>query len=198
MKIDAHSHEVLTQSFRQKTPVFFSGDALGISFQTFIHAVEDNCLRLENRVHPRYIRRLVESQRFTLQASMIRFGSDRIDSDGEHIVFPLKEDSAIEETRQSERFSFTADERVVSEILNPYDGETKISKSVMDMSATGLSLRTTFESRLFDPETLLPSIRVLIDGEPYTHAAGRVVYRRKIIDLSGQLRTQVGIKFEGK
>ena len=67
---------------------------------------------------------------------MVRFQSDRIASDGEHIVFPLKDDAVIEETRQSERFSFTADERVVSEILNPFDGETRLSKSVMDMSAT--------------------------------------------------------------
>jgi hypothetical protein len=196
--IDAKSREILTESVRQKTPVFFSGDALDVTVQTFILAVAEGHLVMENRVPPRFIRRMTRSKGYTLQARMVRFQTDGISSDGEHIIFPLKEDSVIEETRQAERFSFTADERVVTEILNPYDGETRLSKTVMDMSATGLSLRTTFDSKLFTPDTFLPSVRVLIDGEPYTQAAGRVVYCRKLLDLSGQLRTQVGIKFETK
>src|SRR5688572_16092707 len=116
MKIDAKSREALTESLRLKTPILFSGDALGITFQTFILAVEEDRLVLENRVKPRYVRQLMRSKQFAVQARMIRFGSDRVSSDGEHVVFGLKEDSVIEETRQSERFSFTADERVVSEI----------------------------------------------------------------------------------
>ena len=87
---------------------------------------------------------------------------------------------------------------VIVEILNPYDGETRLSKAVMDMSATGMSLSTTFDSQLFKAETFLPSLRVMIDGELYTQTRGRVVYNRKLLDLSGQLRTQVGIKFEGQ
>lgn len=196
MGIDAKSREILTDSLAAKTSVFFSGDGLPITFQTFILAVESDHLVLENRVKPRYIRAVIGSQRYSLQARMVRFQSDRIVSDGEHIIFPLKEDAVIEETRQAERFSFAADERVISEILNPFDGETRLSKSVMDMSATGLSLRTTFDSKLFQPDTFLPSIRVLIDGEPYMQGPGRVVYSRKLLDLGGQLRTQVGIKFE--
>ena len=120
-----------------------------------------------------------------------------ISGDGQDIIFPLKKDSVIEETRQSERFSFTAEEKVICEILNPYDGSTKLSKSVMDMSATGLSLRTTFESKLFRPGTQLEDIKVLIGGEPYTQTSGTVVYTRKLLDLKNHLRLQVGIQFEG-
>jgi hypothetical protein len=196
MSIDAKSREILTDSHQAKTSVFFSGDGLGITFQTFILAVAEHHLVLENRIKPKFIRQVVQSKRFSIQARMVRFQSDTIGSDGEHIVFPLKEDAVIEETRQAERFSFAADERVITEILNPFDGETRLSKSVMDMSATGLSLRTTVDSELFKQGTFLPSIRVLIDGEPYVQGPGRVVYSRKLMDLGGQLRTQVGIKFE--
>lgn len=196
MSIDATSREILTESLAAKTSVFFSGDGLDITFQTHILAVDEHHLIVENRIKPRFIRQVMGSSRFSLQVRMVRFQADRIGSDGEHLVFPLKEDTVIEETRQAERYSFAADERVVSEILNPFDGETRLSKTVMDMSATGLSLRTTFDSKLFKPDTLLPSIRVLIDGEQYVQGPGRVVYSRKLIDLAGQQRTQVGIKFE--
>jgi hypothetical protein len=133
-----------------------------------------------------------------IQVQMIRFQADRIDSDGQHIVFPLKAMSVIEETRQSERFPFTAEERVICELLNPFDGETRIFKNVMDMSATGLSMRTRFESRLFSPGTVIPEIKVLIDGKLYTSVSGTIVYNRKLLTHKGRLRLQVGVKFDEK
>lgn len=194
------SREILAEALAHRHSVFLSGDNLGVTFQTYLIKVSETYdhLVIENRIKPRYISRFAQSQRFGLQVGMVRFTTDKVRSDGEHIVYHLKEDSVIEETRQAERFAFTADERVVAEILNPFDGETRLSKSVMDMSATGLSLRTTFDSKLFRPGTQLPTIRVLIDGEPYMQGAGTVVYTRKLMDLGGQLRTQVGVKFEDK
>ena len=196
MPIDAKNQKVLSDAHHERQSVFISGDGLPITFQTFILDVRDDHVKLSNRIKPRFISAFVASRAFSLQAGMVRFQSDRISSDGEHIIFPLKADAVIEETRQAERFSFAADERVIAEILNPFDGETRLSKAVMDMSATGLSLRTTFESKLFQPETYLPQIRVLIGGEIYKQGPGRVVYRRKLMDLGGLMRNQVGVKFE--
>lgn len=196
MTIDLANRELLIEACREKRPVLLLGDGLPITFQTYVLAVTEEKLLVENRIRPKFINKFASSKSFGLQVRMVRFQSDHIGSDGEHMVFPLKETTVIEETRQAERFAFSADERVVSEILNPFDGETRLTKSVMDMSATGLSLRTTFESKLFEADTYLPSIRVLIDGELYKQGPGRVVYRRKLMDLTGHLRTQVGIKFE--
>ncbi len=198
MRVDPKTMALLVEAQQGKIPVLFSGDGLGITFQTHILKVDTERVMLENRVLPRFIRAVVGSKNFSLQARMVRFQSDRLGTDGEHVIFPLGENSMIEETRQAERFSFAAEERVIVEILNPYDGETRLSKAVMDMSATGMSLSTTFDSQLFKAETFLPSLRVMIDGELYTQTRGRVVYNRKLLDLSGQLRTQVGIKFEGQ
>lgn len=197
MRIDAQSLSLLEECQAGKIPVLLAGDGLPITFQTFLTKVDKGTVALENRIPPRFIRAVMQSKGFSLQARMVRFHSDRLETDGETLLFPLGENSMIEETRQSERFSFSVDERVVVEIMNPFDGETKLTKTVMDMSATGMSLRTTFESELFKPETYLPHLRVLIDGEPYTQAKGRVIYTRRLLDLSGQLRVQVGIKFEG-
>ena len=196
MGLDKKNKELLESCLKQKQSVFLSGNKLAITFQTYITAVADDYVVLENRVKPRFIKQFSKSGQFTLQAHMIRYQTDQIRSDGENIIFPLKENSLIEETRQAERYSFTADERVITEILNPFDQETRLSKSVMDMSATGLSLRTTFDSKLFTPNILLPNIKVLIDGELYIQSSGKVVYSRKLLDLKGSLRTQIGIKFE--
>jgi len=194
--LDQKNRELLEGCWKSKHSVFLSGGKLAITFQTYITAVTDEHVVLENRVKPRFIRQFSKSDQFTLQAQMIRYQSNAVFSDGENIIFPLKENSAIEETRQAERFSFSADERVITEILNPFDNETRLSKPVMDMSATGLSLRTNFDSKLFSSDILLPNIKVLIDGELYIQTSGRVVYSRKLLDLKGSLRTQVGIKFE--
>jgi len=190
------SLKMVEEVIRLKQAVYISGDALPITFQTQVISMQADKLVLVNHIRPRFISAFMKSRAFGLQVGMVRFQADRILSDGEHMIFPLRKDSVIEETRQSERFYFNADERVIVEILNPFDNETKISKSVMDMSATGLSLRTTFDSMLFQPDTSLSNLRVLVDGELYKKGAGRVVYRRKLMDVSGHLRHQVGIKFE--
>ncbi len=192
----ASSQKAIDEALRLRQAVFISGDGLAITFQTFVVSRNADGLVLANHIRPKYIGDFMNSRAFSLQIGMVRFQSDKIISDGQNVIFPLKKDSVIEETRQSERFYFTTDERVIVEILNPFDGETRISKSVMDMSATGLSLRTTFESQLFRPDTYLPTMRVLVDGELYKKGSGRVVYRRKLMDLGGQIRSQVGIKFE--
>src|SRR5437764_586277 len=100
MSIDSKSREILTDSLAAKNSVFFSGDGLPITFQTFILAVGTDHIVLENRIRPRFIRSVVNSKRFSLQARMVRFQCDHVGSDGEHLIFPLKEDSVIEETRQ--------------------------------------------------------------------------------------------------
>ncbi len=196
MLLDQKNRELLESCWKSKQSIFLSGGKLAITFQTYITAVTNEHVVIENRVKPRFIRQFSKSEQFTLQAQMVRYQTDAIYSDGESIIFPLKENSLIEETRQAERFSFSADERVITEILNPFDNETRLSKPVMDMSATGLSLRTNFDSKLFSPDILLPNIKVLIDGELYIQSCGRVVYSRKLLDLNGSLKTQVGIKFE--
>lgn len=196
MGLDAQNLDHLREALDNKFPVLLSGNGIAISFQTLLLDVKSDQVELENRVRPAYIRRFMSSSQYTLQVGMVRFSTDIIVSDGEHMGFPLGENSVIGETRRSERFAFAPEECVVCEILNPFDGETRIAKTVMDMSATGLSLSTTYDSMLFKPDTFLPEIKVLVDGKPYNQSAGRVVYARSLLDLSGQLRRQVGIRFE--
>ncbi len=196
MGINPSSLETLQQCMSERTPVTFASENVDIVFQTYILEVTNDHVSLQNRVPPEYIGKTTESKNFSLQANMLRFSSSKIESDGENILFPFGELSEIEETRQTERFPFTMDEHVICEIKNPYDQETILSKHVLDMSSSGLSIRSPKPSKLFLAGTKFDKIKVLIDGELYSQTPATVVYSRKLLDLSGKVRVQVGLKFE--
>ena len=186
----------LAEAADSKAFVYLSGSGCDVSFQTTILKVEEDRVVLMNSVPPEMVSQLWKSEKFMLQVNMARFAADRIESDGVNIVFHIKSLKLIEETRASERFSFTAEERVVCEFLNPFDQETWISKSVMDMSSTGLSVSASMVSCLFKEGVHFDTMKIVIDGEPYTVTSGTVVYVRKVMETKGKMRAQVGFKFD--
>lgn len=181
----------------KRIPVFVSSSGLNIAFQTVIRRIEGQELILDNMVRPEFIRRFTNGEKFFLQCKMLRLQSTAVGPHGPMMSFLIQDNSLLEETRQSERFMFAPEERVVAEVINPFDKKTKVRRSVMDMSATGLSIRMNVPSKLFEPNAALPDLRVIIDGKPYTKASAEVVYNRQFMDLNGKLRVQVGIKFTG-
>lgn len=187
--------QLIEECQKNRMPVFIAGENLDIGFQTYIEFVKDQDVYLENRVPFDHIQRFLASKYYTLQVQMARFQAYEVHSDGVRMVFPIRKNSLIEDTRQAERFTFSSDEKVICEILNPYDGKTRLSKTVMDMSAQGIALRTNFQTKLFTAGTYLPELKIIIDGEPYLQTSGQIVYTRQLLDLSGKLRLQVGIKF---
>jgi hypothetical protein len=195
MPIDPKSLESIQDAVQSKAKVFLSSNTVEYVFETTLLSVLENRLRVENRVKPEFITAFTKGERFSLQVEKMRLESSSVASDGEHIVFPLEDMRLLDETRQSERFPFAAEEQVICEFVNPWDGETRIRKTVMDMSAQGLSLRTTGQTLLFSPGTVIKDMMVLIAGKPYTRVTGQPVYQRKLFDRSGNLKLQVGIKF---
>ena len=196
MAIDKQGLKVIKESAERKAPVFFSADGLEIIFQTLILGIDNNRLILANKVSPEFILQVKDASRFTVQVQMHRFFSDQILTDGVNIVFPLESLSVIEETRQAQRFPFDPGEKVVLEVTNPFDGETVLSKTVMDMSSAGLSIRTPFPSSVFAPGTYFRDMKISIDGEPYAKTNGSVVYIRRFLSLNGKSYCQVGFRFD--
>jgi hypothetical protein len=186
---------VLNDCKRLKTPVLIGSSGLDISFQTTIKELDGRTVVVENMVKPEYISRFAQGTKFFLQCKMLRFQSTSVHPRGSFMAFEIQENSLIEETRQSERFMFTPDEKVMAEILNPFDKKTILKRQLMDMSATGLSLRINQVTKPFTPGSHLPDIKVTIDGKQWSSLAGEVVYNRKFMDLNGQVRVQVGVKF---
>jgi hypothetical protein len=195
MPIDKTSLKVISESAEKRTSVFFSAEGLDILFQTFVMAVKNDSVVLKNPVDPALITTVVRATRFFMQCQMIQFVSDEIASDGVNIVFPLHSLKEIEETRLAQRFPFDSHEQVTVKFFNPFDGETLLTKTVMDMSATGLSIHTPFSSSLFEPGRKLKGVRILIDNEPYNHVDAEVVYKRRLYTRFGKMHVQVGLKF---
>jgi hypothetical protein len=189
------TQSILKECKASRTPVFISSNGLDIAFQTVIQSVEGSSVILENMVRPQYIARFTKGDKFFLQCKMLRFQSSDVKPKGSLMAFGVQENSLMEETRQSERFMFSADEKVIAEIINPFDQKTVLRRHVMDMSATGLSLRVNAGTKPFAAGMSLPQVKVAIDGKHWTTAHAEVVYNRKFLDLQGHLRVQVGLKF---
>ncbi len=198
MKQNMDTQSILKECKASRTPVFISSSGLDIAFQTVIQSVDGSSVILENMVRPQYISRFAKGDKFFLQCKMLRFQSTDVMPRGSLMAFAVQENSLMEETRQSERFMFTTDEKVLAEIINPFDNKTILRRHVMDMSATGLSLRINEGTRPFAAGMKLPQVRVAIDGKHWTTAQAEVVYNRKFLDLQGHLRIQVGLKFLNK
>ncbi|MFW7377585.1 MAG: hypothetical protein ACOH5I_02100 [Oligoflexus sp.] len=188
--------ELIRECTDKRTPIFFSADGLDVVFQTQILVIRDDTIVLANSVPPQYITEVVKSSKYFVQIQMIRFVSEEINSDGVNIVFPLKSLKPIEDNRSAKRFPFEADEKVVVAMLNPYDKETVLHKSVIDISSTGLSIRSPVNSELYTPGTKFHNMKVIIKGKVYNQSDGTVIYKRKFLDQEGNSYYQVGIKFE--
>ncbi|MCX6116769.1 MAG: hypothetical protein NT027_04455 [Proteobacteria bacterium] len=103
-----------------------SSNGIDIAFQTLIHQIDGSDLILENRVPPEFISRFSGGNQFVLQVKMIRLQTSKIGPHGGNMIFTIHENSVIEETRQSERFMFSPEEKVTAEFVNPFDKTTLI------------------------------------------------------------------------
>jgi c-di-GMP-binding flagellar brake protein YcgR len=188
--------DLIRECADKKTSIFFSAQGIEVVFQTQILVIREDSLVIANSVPPQFITNVVKAPKYFVQIQMIRFVSEEIHSDGVNIVFPLKSLKPIEDNRGAKRFLFNADEKVVLEVINPFDHETTLRKSVIDISSTGMSIRSPVNSRLYEPGTHFKNMKVLINGQLYNESHGTVIYKRMFLDQEGNSYYQVGFKFE--
>ncbi|MFY7929561.1 MAG: PilZ domain-containing protein [Oligoflexus sp.] len=196
MSIDEGTLELIQECVVRKSLVFFSASDVNVVFQTRILSIRNRSIVLSNTVPPEYIAKVARSQQFFLKVQSVRFVSDRIVSDGVHIVFPLEGLRLIEDNRSAKRFMFDTDERVFLEVVNPIDQETVLRKAVLDMSTTGLSIRTPTQSSLYTPGQLFKGMKIIMDGKVYNEVDGHVVYQQTFLSQKGKSYCQVGFRFD--
>ena len=195
MDLDENTFQLVKKAIQKKDSVYFTTKNVPITFQTRIISQNKNHFTVFNAVSPEYIKAIMDSKNYFLQISTHRFHCERIESDGEHILFPIKHASLLKDIRQEQRFSFSDDQKVFCEILNPYDMQTILRKPIIDLSASGVSIRNYFESELFKPKTHLPEIKILIDNEEHASHSGEIIYTRQLMNIKREKSIQVGIKF---
>lgn len=177
-------------------PIFLSSKNLDIIFQTKILDVEDDKLIIQNSIPPYLISKVVSASKFSILCQEYRLCTMAIQSNGKDIIFPVEDIEKIAEGRKDERFHFDSHEHVVLELLNPYDKQTVITKPVLEMSSSGLSIRTPNDSKLFSPKTKFSKMKILIDGKLYNQTDSTIIYKRKFLGLDHKKYYQIGFKFE--
>ena len=185
---------MLREHWRKKLSVFLSGSSLPALFQSRILSIGDNNITLTNTVPPTYIAEFLKAGQFTLTVGLARFSSTEISGDGVNLMFKMDKMTEINDTRQDARIPFESHENVFLEIINPYDNETILRKPIIEMSSAGLSIKTSWDSKLFLPSTEFSQLKVLIDGNLYHQADGKVVYNRLFFDLTRKMYHQVGFQ----
>lgn len=178
-----------------KKTCFLNAERYDLVFETLILAQKDNHLLVKNTIPSQHISRVIKSPTFYLQCDDQLLRSSQLKSDGVNIVFPIDEFSHIEETRGEVRHVFGSQDNVSASFTNPFDNETKITKKIIDLSTSGVSLRTDIRSQLFVPGVTLPDIITQINDRYSQPVAGQIVYVRNYISLQGHLQHQVGIRF---
>ena len=188
LKVREHLDSIL----KTKGQVMLAAIGLDTSFVTRILSVSDGYLILQNTVPLEYISAYVGAEGHFLTTGSFRLSADHISSDGVNIVFNYSNIEETSDSRSEERIPLS-NEEAWCEFINPIDGRSKIRKRILDVSKTGLSLMTAWDSDLLKPGRELPAIALIMEGGRQ-NASGKIVYNRKFVNISGRIRHQIGIQ----
>jgi hypothetical protein len=177
---------------KTKGQVMLAAAGLDTSFVTRILNVSDGFLTLQNTVPLKYISSFIEAPSHFLTTGSFRLSASQISSDGVNLVFSYNDIEQTSESRAEERIPIVKEE-AWCEFVNPIDGRSKIRKRILDISKTGLSLVTTWNSDLLKPGRELPEITLDMAGVRQ-HVSGKIVYNRKFVSINGRIRHQIGIQ----
>ena len=167
-----------------------------LTFETVMVEVSSDKIILKNTIPFQHIAQVTQSKDFTLQFGKDRFKAKNLTSDGIHLVMEMEPLDAEETMRHEPREVPSDDAKMVVKILNPFDGETELLKPVLDLSASGMSLRTRNESRLFSEGVHLPLLEITLNGKSHRKEKGTIVYVRPYLNIAHEKYCQVGIRFD--
>ena len=193
---DEKTVSLLSALQKSKRQIVLSTESTKYSFLTYIKSFKGNKLTLHNSIPPSLIKVALEAKESYLTLPKQTFNGTKITGDGKDIYFEVKDVISHEETRGEERLSFQPDENVYLEFINPYDNKTKFKKRIFDISLSGLSFETHFDSSLLSTEEILEDIIVKIGDRNIKKCTGKIVYKKKLFDTEMRQRFQIGMSLE--
>ena len=188
--------EDLKDCLENKVICFLSANGIDLTFETRIKDLTERAIVLINTVPYGMIKDVMQRGGYSLQCRKNRLSAPELGSDGVHIIFPYDSSAVVEETREEERLSYRQHQDIHVSFINPFDSVTKIKKPLLDVSASGLSIRTNFASGLFRKGVRIPSLEIFENGKCLRKCDCEVVYARSYLDLEGQKYCQVGFNIK--
>lgn len=189
------NEKTLNESAKSGGTAFLNSNSLPISFQTKILTHDENHIRLKNNVPYEYILQFNEGSLYELNTGIQKYSTEKVQSDGENIMFSIKDSQTVVETRNDSRTYFQSDDQVYCIIKNPYDKVTHIKKNLIDISNGGFGLTTDFDSKLFNPKTIIDECIIFTDHQKHIKCSCEVVYKKKYHSLLNKTSLQVGFKY---
>lgn len=188
--------EILTAIKQNNKEVILSTDSTSYSFLTRIKSVAGNRIVLLNSIPPSLIKSALESTESYLSMQGTSLRGEKLSGDGKHLFFTVLSDSSHTETRGEERLSFDPDENVNVEFLNPLDKKTTFKRKVLDISPSGFSFESYFDSKLFDKGQIIENIDIKFGDKKMKHFSAKVMYKKRLFDTLHRQRYQIGLKIE--
>jgi len=195
MELDDQTKKIIRSQISNRSLVYFSSQAVPVTFETRILKLTGSNLTLVNSVSPEHICEISKANDYLLQIESLKFHCSQINSDGKNFIFPIKKATLVENNRLEERTRYSDPEKCFCEFINPFDGQTVLKKPIIDLSGAGVSIASHMDSQLFSRGMKLASLKVFLNSELKGTYHGQVVYKRLLMSLKGKTSIQVGIKF---
>jgi hypothetical protein len=188
MKIKEHLDNIKNL----KSQVMLSALGVETSFVSKVLMVEEGFVVLQNTIPIEYITAFSSAQKHFMTTGSFRLSANQVTSNGVNIVFSYDNIEETSESRSEERVQIS-DNETWCEFVNPLDGETVIRKRILDLSKTGLSLVTSWNSELLMPGRDFSQMTLVSGGQKKT-VTGKIVYNRRFVNASGRIRHQIGFQ----
>jgi hypothetical protein len=186
----------LKELISSRAPIVLSVEGVEFSFLTYVKKVEGDSFYLHNSIPPKKIKNVLESKNSNLTLPDFSLFGGNLSGDGKFLIFTPNKKTEHSETRLEKRLSFEPGENVNIEFLNPIDNKTKFRKKVLDLSSSGLSFETHYDSKLFIKDEILEEIYITIADKRLKKCNGKIVYKKPLFDFEYRKRFQIGLKLE--
>ena len=187
--------EIMSLAKEREEPLVLSPMGMRVSFFCLMVDLNTDYITFKNPIPYELAPNIREASEFGLFCRMYQLKSKSLEPYGTLLRFPLPDFASLNQSRQEERVYFAAKEKAVVEITHPFDPGTVIRRRVFDLSKKGMSFRARTSTPFIQPNRLLPSCQIYLQGLPYDKKRGRIVYVKQIFDVNVKSYYQVGVKF---
>lgn len=186
----------LSDNIELKQPIVLSTDQTNISFLTFITKIENQNIYLHNSVPLNLIKAVIKSQSSSLTFQDFSLKGENLTGDGKYIIFKPIDLVTFDETRLEQRSSFQSWQKVFLEFTNPIDKRTKFKRKILDLSNSGLSFESFYDSLLFKKGNQLLNVFLSIENKKIRSFDATIIYQKQLYNFDHKMRYQVGLKLE--
>lgn len=186
--------EAVNEAIQAKLEVVLSIDGCAYGFLSSVIDVVGDSIILENSIPYQMITTARQGQSSFISIGDFTVEGGAIESDGKNIIFRVLSTRSHLNERVEKRLAFSKDEDVRITFTHPIDKKTEFEKKVLDVSTSGLSFATFFDSALFSKGTKISQIKLKNNNETVKEFNGEIVYKRPLRSKSNHTWYQIGLR----